>query len=301
MSDVVAAARRALGAVGAFLPMHFTSMPSVGEQRAAVVRMEAAGYRTTWLNEPVGGKDVLVQAGLLLAATEHMTFATGIANIWARPAVTAHGGAAMLAQAYPDRFVLGLGAGYPSQAELVGSHFGSGLGAMRDYLSRMGESTPLPAVDVRYPRIVAANGPKMLALARDAADGAMPAGRPPAFTAQVRQALGRDKLIVVGVDVIVAGDGDDTKTIARNMVSMRLELPGVRGGLKSLGYADEEVADISDRLVDDLVAYGSPGDVATMVDRHLQAGADHVVLVPANVETEVGVRYLEQLAPALLS
>lgn len=68
-----------------------------------------------------------------------------------------------------------------------------------------------------------------------------------------------------------------------------------------MGYADKEVADISDRLVDDLVAYGSPGDVATMVDRHLQAGADHVVLMPANVETEVGVRYLEQLAPALLS
>ncbi|OHT82516.1 LLM class flavin-dependent oxidoreductase [Mycobacteroides saopaulense] len=301
MSDIAASARRALGAVGAFLPMHFTSMPSVGEQRAAVVRMEAAGYRTTWLNEPVGGKDVLVQAGLLLAATEHMTFATGIANIWARPAVTAHGAAAMLAQAYPERFVLGLGPGYPAQAEMVGLEFGSAVGAMRDYLARMDQLTPLPAIDVSYPRIVAANGPKMLALARDAADGAMPAGRPPAFTAEVRRSLGPDKLLIVGMDVVAADDGKDTKSLARETVSVRLGLPGVCEGLKQLGYTDTDLSSISDRLVNDLVGHGDLDSVAGLVDRHLRAGADHVVLMPADTEMEAGLRFLEKVAPALMS
>ncbi|ORA62059.1 TIGR03620 family F420-dependent LLM class oxidoreductase [Mycobacteroides franklinii] len=301
MSDAIRSARRALGSVGAFLPAPFTSMPSAGEQRAAAVRMEAAGYRTVWVNEPVGGKDALVQAGILLAATEHLTIATGIANVWARAAVTAHGGAAMLTQAYPNRFVLGLGPGYPAQAELVGRQFDSAIGVMRDYLARMDEPNPIPAVDVRYPRIIAANGPKMIALARDAADGAMPAGRPPEFTAQTRRALGPDKLLVVGMDVIAAEDGADTKNLARKTVSIRLELPGVRDGLKRLGYTDEDLSGMGDRLVSDLVGYGSPADVAALVDRHLRAGADHVVLMPGDTGLDMGVRHFERLAPAVLS
>ena len=82
-------------------------------QRKAVGRLERVGYRTAWTNETVGGKDPLVQLALLLPATERMTFGTGIANIWARAPQTAHGAAAMLAQAYPGRLVLGLGVGYP--------------------------------------------------------------------------------------------------------------------------------------------------------------------------------------------
>jgi hypothetical protein len=107
-----------------------------------------------------------------------------IANIWARQPQTAHGAAALLAQAYPGRFVLGLGVGYPKQAEGTGREFGSPLATMRDYRSRMDGPTWPPAPDVAYPRIIGANGPKMLALAGEIADGALPAGLPPEFTAQ---------------------------------------------------------------------------------------------------------------------
>ena len=136
---------------------------------------------------------------MLLAATEQMVFGTGIASIWARSPQTMHGAAALLAQAYPDRFVLGLGVGYPEQAASVGREFGRPLATMRDYLDRMGAPTQLPAPDVAYPRIIGANGPKMLGLAGEITDGAMPALQPPEFTGQARQALGPDKLLVVFV------------------------------------------------------------------------------------------------------
>ena len=136
---------------------------------------------------------------MLLAATEQMVFGTGIASIWARSPQTMHGAAALLAQAYPDRFVPGLGVGYPEQAASVGREFGRPLATMRDYLDRMGAPAQLPAPDVAYPRIIGANGPKMLALAGEITDGAMPALQPPEFTAQARQALGPDKLLVVFV------------------------------------------------------------------------------------------------------
>jgi probable F420-dependent oxidoreductase len=205
-TTTVQAIRRALGPVGAFLPVPTTSAPPAGLQRDAVRRLERAGYRAAWTNEGIG-KDALVQLAVLLAATEKMVFGTGIANIWARSPQTAHGAAALLAQAYPGRLVLGLGVGYPQQAASVGREFGSPLATMRDYLEQMAAPAQLPAPDAPYPRIVAANGPKMLALAGEITDGAMPAMVQPDVTAQARHILGPDKLLVVLVDAS-SGQGD---------------------------------------------------------------------------------------------
>jgi Luciferase-like monooxygenase len=153
VTTVVEAAHRALGPVGVCLPVSFASTPPADLQREAVGRLERAGYAAVWTNEVIG-KDAVVQAAMLLGATEQMAFGTCIANIWARPAQTMHAAAAQLAQAHPS-----------------GREFGSPLSTMRDYPDRMGSATWPPAPDAAYPRIIAANGPKMLALAGDIADG----------------------------------------------------------------------------------------------------------------------------------
>ncbi len=201
-ADRVENTRRALGTMGAFLPHSLTASTPVEAQREAVQRFERAGYRSAWTNE-VPGKDALVQLGVLLAATEHLVFGTGVANIWVRPPQTAHGAAAQLAEAYPGRIVLGLGVGYAHQAASVGAEFDRPLAMMRRYLEQMNapDASQLPAPDVPYPRIVGANGPKMLALAAEQADGAMPAMVAPDFTTAARLALGPDKLLVVLIDV----------------------------------------------------------------------------------------------------
>ena len=129
------------------------------------------------------GKDALVQLAVLLGATERMVFGTSVANIWAREPQTMYAAAAQLAEAYPDRFVLGLGVGYPQQAASTGRDFGSPLATMHDYRDRMDSQTWPPAPEAAYARIIAANGPKMLALAGEISDGALPAGLPPEFTA----------------------------------------------------------------------------------------------------------------------
>lgn len=210
--SVVEAARRALGPVGVYVPVPFTRWVPMDEQREAVRRLERAGYRTAWCNEVIGGKDVLAQLAVLLAATERMTFGTGIANIWARAPQTAHGAAALLAEAYPDRLALGLGVGYPEQAAAVGREFGRPLSTMRAYLEGMAEPPQMPGSDAAYPRILGAMGPKLLALAAEAADGAYPVGQPPEFTAEARRALGPDKLLVTGIPA--AADAEPS-TIAK--------------------------------------------------------------------------------------
>jgi len=296
----VAAAREALGPVGAFLPLGFTSAPPIDLQRDAVGRLERAGFRTAWTNEVVGGKDVVVQLAVLLAATERMTFGTGIANIWARQPQTMHAAAAMLAQAHPGRVVLGLGVGHPEQAANAGRDYGRPLATMREYLRRMDDQTWPPAADVAYPRIVAAMGPKLLALGGEHADGAMPAGLPPAFTARGRQVLGPDKLLVVGLMVIPDHDAERARDVAHQTVSANVGRPSYAATMAGLGYPESEFAEPSDRIVDDVIGYGRPEAIAAKVREHLTAGADHVALMlPPNTELASGIDQLEWLAPTL--
>jgi probable F420-dependent oxidoreductase len=213
-TTLVESAREALGPVGAFLPVQTTGAPPADQQRQAVQRLEQAGYRAAWANE-AGGKDALVQLAVLLAATEHMAFGTGIANIWSRSPQTLQGAAAFLAQAYPGRFVLGLGVGYPEQAASVGREFGRPLTTMRAYVEEMAVPGMMPYPDVVYPRVIAANGPKMLSLAAELADGALPAAPSLDFTVQARELLGPDKLLVVFVTSVMGEGATEVATTVR--------------------------------------------------------------------------------------
>ncbi|ORA19293.1 TIGR03620 family F420-dependent LLM class oxidoreductase [Mycobacterium arosiense] len=294
MADsVITTTRKALGPVGVCLPVSLTSAPAADLLREATRRLDEAGYGVMWTNEAIG-KDALVQLAVLLAATTRMTFGTCVANVWARPAQTMHAATAQLAQAYPGRIVLGLGIGYPEQAVSVGREYGSPVATMRDYLQAMDAPTWPPAPDAAYARIIAANGPKMLALAGSGADGALPAGLPPEFTAAARRALGPDKLLVVGLSVT-----HDIQA-ARESVSARLAVPSYAARLAELGYPVADIDEVSDRLVDALVAHGDPARIAAKVAEHLEAGADHVTLLPPiGGEFAAGIDHLETLAPAL--
>ncbi|RAV00372.1 LLM class flavin-dependent oxidoreductase [Mycobacterium colombiense] len=290
---MVAAARKMLGPVGVCLPVSFTSTPSIDLLREAARRMEDAGYGAVWTNEVIG-KDALVQLAILLAGTERVAFGTCIANVWARPAQTMHAATAQLAQAYPGRIVLGLGVGYPEQAASVGRDYGSPVTTMRDYLQAMDDPTWPPAPEAAYARIVAANGPKMLALAGEIADGAFPAGLPAEFTAQARQSLGPDKLLVVGLSVARGIQA------ARDAVGARLAVPPYAARLVELGYSVRDIDEVSDRLVNALVAHGDPAGVAAKAGEHLAAGADHVVLLaPIGGEIGAGIDQFDELAPVL--
>jgi probable F420-dependent oxidoreductase len=300
--SVVDIARRSLGPVGTYLPVPYTSAPPLSQQAEAVRRLEQAGFGAAWINDPVGGKDTMVQLAALLGATGRLTIGTGIANIWSRAPQVAHGAATMLAQAYPGRVVLGLGAGYPRQAAAVGREFGRPLAAMRDYLERMTAPTSTPPADAPYPRIIAANGPQMLALAREQADGAMPAGLPAGFTAQVRETLGPDKLVVVGLSVIMdSGDPAAALDQARRGLAASLSRPWYADAVARLGYSGQGPDSVSDELVRSVVAVDGPGAVAELAQAHLAAGADHVVLMTASAASlTAGVAQLEQLAPVVL-
>lgn len=303
-SSVVEAARAALGPISSYLPIALTETPPIDAQREAARRLERAGYQAAWTNETVGGKDALLQLSVLLAATERMAFGTGIANVWSRPAQTARAAAAQLAQAYPDRLVLGLGVGHPHQAAAVDREYGSPVATMRDYLEKMSAPTVPPAADGAFPLILAANRPKMLALAAELTDGALPAGLPVAATARFREALGPDKLLVAAVYVFADGtDARPARERAREAVTGSLSQAWYAQAVKGFGYTDRQIADVDDALVDAIAAHGTPETIAATLHSHLAAGADHVVMLPSSFGPDLlsGVETLERLAPAVLA
>ncbi|WP_240498484.1 LLM class flavin-dependent oxidoreductase [Williamsia sp. 1135] len=204
----------------------------------------------------------------------------------------------MLAQAFPGRFVLGLGVGYPDQAAAVGRDFNRPLATMSAYLDEMYVPQAMtPAPGDRYPRIVAAGGPKMLYLAGRDADGALPTLVPPEYTRRARQELGPDKLLVIGLSVAADADPDRAKAVAQHFATAVISRPGspYAVNLARLGYTSEELSVPADRLVDDVIGYGDARAIAAKVQEHLDAGADHVRIATIADDFGTGVDQLEEL------
>jgi probable F420-dependent oxidoreductase len=204
-------------------------------------------------------------------------------------------GGRALAEAYPDRFVLGLGVSVAAVvAPVTGQGFDKPAQRMREYLQRMREAED---DEVAVPRLIAAMGPRMLEVAAEEADGAFPSAMPVSHTAYARSALGPDKLLVVGVAAYLGEDV--TKSRAEAKASGLFQIPGSPyvENYRRLGYDLTEGP--TDQLVTDAFAIGGPVEIADRLSAHLAAGADHVVVqvsAPGVKEMVIG---LTQIAPEL--
>ncbi|MFH9226058.1 LLM class F420-dependent oxidoreductase [Streptomyces lydicus] len=275
-------------------------IPAATARRAAA-EIEQLGYGALWFGEGPGTKEAFSHAALLLAATERITVATGIANIWGRDAAAANGAAHTLAEAYDGRFLLGLGASHAPIVSLRGHTYAKPLAAMRDYLDGM-DAAPYegPVAEPPPARVLAALGPKMLELARDRAAGAHPYLVPTDHTARAREILGDGPLLAPEQAVVLETDPAKARAAARAHTRFYLELPNYVGNLRRFGFGDDDfTGGGSDRLVDALVAWGDVDAVRRRVQEHLDAGADHVALQPLAADGDLGLDQLRALAPAL--
>jgi probable F420-dependent oxidoreductase len=213
-------------------------------------------------------------------------------------------GARALADAYPGRFVLGIGVSHAPAVAVRGASYGKPVTAMRAYLDAMAEAQyrpPPPPEDA--PVLLAALGPRMLELARDRTRGAHPYFVPVEHTVRAREILGAGSLLAPEQAVVLETDPARAREVAREHVRVYLALDNYRRSLLRLGFGEDDVAgDGSDRLVDAVVAWGDVEAVASRVRAHLEAGADHVcVQVLGAPPGELPLPALRELAPALVA
>ncbi|MGI6876660.1 TIGR03620 family F420-dependent LLM class oxidoreductase [Amycolatopsis sp. 3B14] len=278
-----------LGTFGIYT-FDFEHQPA-GLMRESVRELEEQGWRAVWFPE-VGGREAFTQAAVLLAATERLRVVNGIAQIWSHPAHSAHGAAALLADAYPGRHVLGLGFGgepHPGVKPLT---------AMREYLDEF--DARKPAAPIR--RILAAYGPKMLELARDRTAGAQTYHVNVEHTARARETLGPDAFLAVEHAVLFETDPAVARAVAREHLHTYLTTPYNIAKFRRLGYTEDDLAHGgSDRIVDDLVFWGDLETVTGKLRRHVEAGADHVAVQVIGIEPGATARpFWRELGEALL-
>jgi probable F420-dependent oxidoreductase len=275
----------------------------IARARELAAELDELGYGAIWLPEAVG-RDPLVHAALLLGATRRITAATGIATIYGRDAMTMAAGWKTVSEAFPGRFVLGLGVSHQPMVEGVREQtYGPPLATMRSYLDRMDAAMFVAAEPPEPPRrVLAALGPKMLALAAERADGAHPYFVPVEHTARAREILGSGPLLAPEQHVVLETDPAEARRIAREHMAIYLGLPNYVNNLRRFGFTDDDLADGgSDPLVDAIVAWGDVDAIRARVQAHHDAGADHVaVQVLERDRATVPLDHWRELAPALL-
>ncbi|MEO6351440.1 MAG: TIGR03620 family F420-dependent LLM class oxidoreductase [Candidatus Limnocylindrales bacterium] len=273
------------------------------DEIAAAQEFEALSFQATWIPESLGSKDVLAHSGLLLANTQRTVVGTGIANIHARDPMAMANGAKALGEAYPNRFVLGVGVSHAPSVQMRGGDYANPIAQMTAYLDAMDAAQyAAPAAEHPVPLMLAALGPKMLELAAARTDGAHPYFVPVEHTPIARKHLGLDACLATEVTAVLSTDRSAGLAIARAFAKNYLVLPNYANNLKRLGWTDDEInADGSDRLIDAVVVIGDVDAIVRRVNEHLDAGADHVcVQIRGERSHDPSTEAYRELAAALL-
>ncbi|MCX2931102.1 LLM class F420-dependent oxidoreductase [Mycobacterium sp. CVI_P3] len=228
--------------------------------------IEALGYGAVW----VGGSPPaeLDWVEPILANTTTLKVATGIVNIWTAAAGPVAESFHRIEAAYPGRFLLGIGVGHPEATQ----EYQKPIDALRDYLDKLDEyGVP------ENRRVVAALGPQVLKLSAARSAGAHPYLTTPEHTAEARRLIGPEAFLAPEHKAVLTTDPDTAREVGRHALDIYLNLQNYLNSWKRLGFTDEDVAKPgSDRLVDAVVAYGTPEAIAARLTQHLDAGADHV-------------------------
>jgi probable F420-dependent oxidoreductase len=243
----------------------------------AAVQLEELGYSRIWFSAGFD-QDVPARFRELLDGTGRIGVASGIVSIWHSSPAAVAAFAQDAQRDHPGRFLLGLGASHAVLVESNGTDYRKPYSKMVAYLDALDAA----GLD-REQRILAALGPRMLELSRDRSVGAHPYFTPAEHTAEARAALGPDRLLAPEVAVVVDADPVTARATARQYTTGYLSLPNYTNNLRRFGWTDEDFADGgSDRLVDALIPWGAPEQVAAGLDRHFQAGADEVAIQVLN-------------------
>jgi len=231
--------------------------------------LEEAGHRMVWIPE-VAGREAFTTAALVLQSTERLVVGNGVARALERVPKSAASAARDLAAGYPGRYVLGLGVSGAVRERGVGP-----LPFLRDYLDGVDKTLG----DARVPRVLGAYSEGITRLAAERADGLITFLVTPEHTRWARETIGPDLFLSVVQWAVVGRSRAAARDVARERLAYYLTLPHQLAKLTRLGFTDADLAPPgSDRLLDALVAYGTPDQVRESLRQQYDAGATQVAV-----------------------
>lgn len=266
-----------LGKLGVFC---FTDPLTPTQLTDLARRTERLGYAALWYPE-VFSYESFALGSFLLAQTEALIIAAGIANIYARDATTMKQGQHSLAKLSRGRFLLGMGVSHvPLVQDARGHQYRAPVATMRAYLEAMDTAVTIaPPLAEPPPTVLAALGPQMTALAAVRTAGAFPYNITPVHTARAREIVGPDKWLCVEQKVLLVQDPAKAREVARQTMAFYMPLVNYRNNWRRLGFSEEDLANGgSDRFLDAMVAWGDERAIRQRIQEHFDAGASHVCM-----------------------
>lgn len=285
--------------IGKISVFTFMDGMSAAESADFVRKIERLGYRMIWYPE-AWGREPFAHAGYLMAKTDSLILASGIANIWVRDPMTMAAAAKTLAEMAEGRFVLGIGVSHRSLvADLRGHDYSKPLSYMRDYITRM-KASLYRAVPPKTepPLVIAAIHPKMLKLAAQEARGTQTYLVTPEHTKRAREVLGKDAWVCVGQITVLERDPSKARAAARKHLEFYMAQANYIRSLRAQGFTDQDIATVSDRLLDAVIAWGDEERIRKHFDAHIAAGASQICMMPVAADgTTPDERAIEAFAP----
>ena len=258
-----------------------------GAQLADLMRaVEKNGYSAFWHPES-RGYEAMSLGTYLLSKSEKLVIGSSIANIYARDAYTARRGMISMNDLHGGRYILGLGVSHIPMVEgLRGHKYDKPLGAMSAYLDAVYKDAPADS-----PVVVAALGPKMLALSGAKSMGAVPYNVTPRHTAEAAKILGKNKILAVEQKVTIETDPAKARALGRKELSRYMVLPNYRNNWLREGFSEADLANGgSDKFIDAMCLWGDAATVKKGLRTHFDAGATHVCLQPVHADGDFAAR-----------
>ena len=275
----------ALGRLGVWYSTDKLNGSQLGDLVGAV---EKNGYSALWYPES-RGYESLSLAGYLLSRSQRLMVGSSIANIYARDPYTARRGMVSLNDLYGQRFILGLGVSHIPMVEgLRGHRYDKPIPAMRAYLDGLDKDLPNAA---EAPVVLAALGPKMLALSAQRTRGAVPYNVTPRHTAKAKAILGSNKWLAVEQKVTIETDPAKARALGRKELARYMVMVNYRNNWLREGFSEADLANGgSDKFIDAMCLWGDADTVRRGLRRHFEAGATHVCLQPVHEEGNMAAR-----------
>lgn len=306
----------------------FTPAADIAAQARAA---EAGGVDALWIATHLFLRDPVALGAAALAATRTLKVALMAVSPYAMHPVHAAMGAATLDELYPGRVVLCLGVGAPGDQDAAGITRPRPLATLREAIAVCRALFAGETIDHRgdvftvtqrrlvnapsnVPIILAASGPKMLALAGSDADGVIISGAtsaPFVESCLARVAGGAQGRKVMNAGIVYTGIDQDGKAgadVLRRTLGFILRgghhAQNVAMGGATLdqaalraAYAAEDWPGV-DRLVsDDVVARhaacGDPVHVRERLGEYRRAGLDHVIISGITEPAEISAALSE--------
>ena len=269
-------------------------------QREFAREMERLGYGTLWYGEALG-QEAFARGSMLLAATQRLTVASGIANIWGRDATAMANGGRTIADAWPGRFILGIGVGHRPNVQVRGHEYDRPYSAMQAYLEAMAGATYRGPAANLPPIVLAALGPRMVGLAAEKTAGAYPYFTTLEHVREVRAGLGPEPFLAADLPVVQTEDPATARSIGNRHMSFYLGSDNYRNNLLRLGWTEAQLeAPGSDDLFEAIVAWGDFDRIREHVRQRFEAGADQIVFDLLGPDPAMPpIRELQALAPVI--